>query len=230
LPSTDDPPSLAGGAPIRELVMLERDEEPVALIPLDGQAPVALGTRLGVVKRVAPEPAPSRDAWEIIGLKAGDEVVGAAPAEDDAELVLVSSDAQLLHFPAAAVRPQGRPAGGMAGMKLGPGATVISFNVVTPGEDAVVVTVSGSTDGLPGTQPGAAKVTPLAEYPGKGRATGGVRAHRFLKGEDALLAAWVGAAPARAAAASGQPLDLPQDFGRRDGSGQVLPTPLGGIG
>src|SRR5690606_16077318 len=150
LPSTDDPPSLAGGAPIRELVMLERNEEPVALIPLDGQAPVALGTRLGVVKRVAPEPAPSRDAWEIIGLKAGDEVVGAAPAEDDAELVLVSSDAQLLHFPAAAVRPQGRPAGGMAGMKLGPGATVISFNVVTPGEDAVVVTVSGSTDGLPG--------------------------------------------------------------------------------
>lgn len=230
LPSTDDPPSLAGGAPIRELVMLERDEEAVALIPLDGDTPIALGTRLGVVKRVAPEAAPSRDSWEIIGLKASDAVVGAAPADDSDELVFVSSDAQLLHFSAGSVRPQGRPAGGMAGMKLGIGATVTSFNVVKPGEDAVVVTVSGSTDGLPGTQPGAAKVTPLSEYPGKGRATGGVRAHRFLKGEDALLAAWVGPAPARAAAASGQPLALPEEFGRRDGSGHTLPTPLGGIG
>ncbi len=230
LPSTDDPPSLAGGAPLRELMVLERGEEPVALLPLDGDIPVALGTRQGVVKRVTPEPSPSRDSWEIISLKDGDEVVGAALADEQSELVFVSSDAQLLHFPASAVRPQGRPAGGMAGMKLSPGAVVMSFTVVKPDDDAVVVTVSGSTDGLPGTQPGAAKVTPLTEYPGKGRATGGVRAHRFLKGEDALLAAWVGAAPARAAAASGQPLDLPQEFGRRDGSGQTLPTPVGGIG
>lgn len=230
LPSTDDPPSLAGGVPVRELVMLERGEEPVALISLDSDTPLALGTRHGVVKRVTPEAAPSRDAWDIVSLKDGDEVVGAAPAADDALLVFVSSDAQLLHYSASAVRPQGRAAGGMAGMKLAPGATVMSFNVVNRGDDAVVVTVSGSTDGLPGTQPGAAKVTPLSEYPGKGRATGGVRAHRFLKGEDALLASWVGTAPARAAAASGQPLDLPHEFGRRDGSGQALPTPIGGIG
>lgn len=230
LPSTDDPPSLAGGVPVRELVMLERGEEPVALISLDSDTPLALGTRHGVVKRVTPEAAPSRDAWDIVSLKDGDEVVGAAPAADDALLVFVSSDAQLLHYSASAVRPQGRAAGGMAGMKLAPGATVMSFNVVNPGDDAIVVTVSGSTDGLPGTQPGAAKVTPLSEYPGKGRATGGVRAHRFLKGEDALLASWVGTAPARAAAASGQPLDLPHEFGRRDGSGQALPTPIGGIG
>ena len=54
------------------------------------------------------------------------------------------------------------------------------------------------------------KVTPFAEYPGKGRATGGVRCHRFLKGEDALVFAWAGTAPARAAAASGSPVDLPE--------------------
>ena len=44
---------------------------------------------------------------------------------------------------------------------------------------------------------GRVKVTPFAEYPAKGRATGGVRCHRFLKGEDALVLAWAGAAPAR---------------------------------
>ena len=230
LPSTDDPPSLSGGVPVRELVALDRNEEPVALVLLDGETPIAIGTAQGVVKRVAAEPAPSRDAWDVISLKEGDRVVGAGPAADSAELVFVTTDAQLLHFPASAVRPQGRPAGGMAGVNLAAGQSVASFAALADAADAVVVTISGSSDGLPGTQPGAAKTTPLSEYPAKGRATGGVRAHRFLKGEETLLVAWVGPAPARASAGSGQPLELPAEFGRRDGSGQSISAPVGGIG
>ena len=72
---------------------------------------------------------------------------------------------------------------------------------------------------LPGTEPGAVKVTPFSEYPAKGRGTGGVRCHRFLKGEDTLVFAWAGPGPARAAAASGAAVDLPAADGRRDGSG-----------
>jgi len=230
LPSTDDPPSLSGGVPVRELVALDKNEEPVALVLLDSETPIAIGTAQGVVKRVAAEAAPSRDAWDVISLKEGDRVVGAAPAADSAELVFVTTDAQLLHFPASSVRPQGRPAGGMAGVNLAAGQSVASFTALADTADAVVVTISGSSDGLPGTQPGAAKTTPLSEYPAKGRATGGVRAHRFLKGEDTLLAAWVGPAPARASAGSGQPLELPAEFGRRDGSGQAISAPVGGIG
>ncbi|NYI41260.1 DNA gyrase/topoisomerase IV subunit A [Demequina lutea] len=230
LPSTDDPPSLSGGVPIRELVALDKGEEPVALVLLDGETPIAIGTAQGVVKRVAAEVAPARDAWEVISLKEGDRVVGAAPADDSAELVFITSDAQLLRFSASAVRPQGRPAGGMAGINLAAGQSVASFTALSAAADAVVVTISGSSDGLPGTQPGAAKTTPLSEYPAKGRATGGVRAHRFLKGEDTLLAAWVGPAPARASAGSGQPLQLPAELGRRDGSGHAISAPVGGIG
>ncbi len=230
LPSTDDPPSLAGGVPLHELVTFERGETPVTLVPLDSETPLALGTAQGVVKRVAVEAAPAKDAWEVISLKDGDTVVGAALASDADELVFVASDAQLLHFPATAVRPQGRPAGGMAGINLSDGATVINFAVVPADQESLVVTISGSSDGLPGTQPGAAKVTAFEEYPGKGRATGGVRAHRFLKGEDTLLLAWVGPSPARASAGSGQPLELPSELGRRDGSGQQLSAPVAGIG
>jgi len=230
LPSTDDPPSLAGGVPVRELVALERGEDPVALVSLDSDAPLALGTAQGVIKRVAVEAAPARDSWEIISLKEDDQVIGAAPADDSAELVFVTSDAQLLRFAASAVRPQGRAAGGMAGINLGAGQSAVSFTALAPDADAVVVTISGSSDGLPGTQPGAAKTTPLSEYPTKGRATGGVRAHRFLKGEDSLLVAWVGLSPARASAGSGQPLELPGEAGRRDGSGQAISAPVGGIG
>lgn len=230
LPPTDDPPSLAGGVPLRDLIALERGEEPVALVPLDAQAPLAMATAQGVVKRLAPEPAPSRDAWDVISLKDGDSVVGAAVAPDDAELVFIASDAQLLHYSASLVRPQGRSAAGMAGMKLGDGATVTFFGAIPAGADAVVATIAGSSGALAGTQPGSAKVTAFSEYPAKGRATGGVRAQRFLKGEDVLIAAWAGPTPARASAGSGQPVELPAVDNRRDGSGTALSTPVAGIG
>jgi DNA gyrase subunit A len=73
------------------------------------------------------------------------------------------------------------------------------------------------------------KVTPLAQYPGKGRGTGGVRCHRFLKGEDTLLLAWAGRGPARAAAASGAPVDLPPPVSRRDGSGEPAAQPIAAV-
>ena len=73
-------------------------------------------------------------------------------------------------------------------------------------------------------------MTPYAEYPPKGRGTGGVRAHRFLRGEDALILAWVGAQPARASGAAGVALELPEASGRRDGSGTAYPAVIGGIG
>jgi DNA gyrase subunit A len=69
-------------------------------------------------------------------------------------------------------------------------------------------------------------VTPFSEYPPKGRATGGVRAHRFLRGEDELVFAWVGSAPALAAADSGAPVDLPEPVARRDGSGLPGSQPI----
>jgi DNA gyrase subunit A len=74
------------------------------------------------------------------------------------------------------------------------------------------------------------KVSPFELYPGKGRATGGVRAQRFLRGEDSLVLAWVGAAPPRAVGAGGQPVELPAPDPRRDGSGTPLPAPVAAIG
>jgi len=158
-------------------------------------------------------------------------VVGAAIAPDGAELVFVADDASLLHFEAtqSSARPQGRAGGGIAGIKLAPGGKVVFFGVVTA-PDAVVATIAGPGDALPGTTPGSAKWTPLSEYPSKGRATGGVRAQRFLKGEDTLLHAWVGPSPARATSSAGQSVDLPAEPGRRDGSGAPLAAPVLGIG
>jgi DNA gyrase subunit A len=89
--------------------------------------------------------------------------------------------------------------------------------------------VSGSSAALPGTEAGSVKVTPYADYPAKGRGTGGVRCHRFLRGEDVLLLGWAGAAPPRAAAATGVPVDLPDATGRRDGSGTPAAQPIAAV-
>jgi DNA gyrase subunit A len=183
------------------------------------------------VKRVSPDVPATADSWTVIRLDDGDEVVGAVElASGDEELVFLTSDAQLLHFAASTVRPQGRPAGGMAGIRLSDDARVVFFGAVDPGRDAVVVTAAGTSGALPGTSGATVKVTPFAEYPGKGRATGGVRAQRFLKGEDTLVLAWVGPAPARAATPQGSPAPLPPIDPRRDGSGLPTSKPIAAVG
>ena len=230
LPPTNGSPSLSGGAPLAAYVDLPADEEPLALVSVSpDSAGIALGTAQGVVKRVTAD-YPARADFEVISLKDGDEVVGAVELSTGTEdLVFITSDAQLLRFDAAVVRPQGRPAGGMAGIKLAADQRVTFFGAVPKGADALVVTSSGSSGALPGTEPGSIKATPYSEYPAKGRATGGVRCHRFLKGEDVLVLAWAGALPARAAAANGVALDLPEATGRRDGSGVPAATAIARI-
>jgi DNA gyrase subunit A len=279
---------LSAGHPVEEFVPgLEAGETVVALASLDGgdSAGVALGTASGVVKRVQPDYPANRDEFELITLKDDDRVIGAAYLTgDDADLVFISSDAQLLRFTAASVRPQGRPAAGMAGIRLSDGAAAIWFGAIGPavtrsalptrptsapngradsheaamaamadlraeltgepgGEDsggawaaspeaaaAVVVTIAGRSGALPGTGGGSVKVTPFAEYPPKGRATGGVRCQRFLKGEDGLSQAWIGPAPVIGATESGVTVDLTGMRGKRDGSGNAITRHLTTLG
>ncbi|MDH6136050.1 DNA gyrase subunit A [Kitasatospora sp. MAA4] len=223
--------SLAGGAQVGELLRLEPGERLIALTTLDESSPgLALGTAQGVVKRVVPEWPANKDDFEVISLKDGDEVVGAVELRTGEEdLVFIASDAQLLRYPAGQVRPQGRPAGGMAGIKLTDGARVLSFTAVDPAVDAVVVSVAGASGTLTGEAQSSWKVTPFEQYPRKGRATGGVRCQRFLRGEDALAFAWAGAVPARAAAANGAPVQLPERDPRRDGSGTPVTTPVAAV-
>lgn len=213
---------MSAGVAAREYAGLnDRQERIVGLVPLDDAVPLALATRFGVVKRVAlGDPAKARE-FEIITLKQGDEVIGAGCAADGDEFVLVSSAAQLLRFPAAQVRPQGRPAAGMAGIKLGEGQRCIAFGVVRPGERAEVVTIADSSSALPGTDTGSAKVSWLSDFPAKGRATGGVRAQRFVRGEDELRLAWVGVGP-RASAENGTARPLPAGGAKRDASGTAI--------
>lgn len=222
-------PSLRGASQVADLLLLEDGERAVGLTTLAADSlGLALGTRNGVVKRVNPEIL-GKDAWDVIRLDNGDELVGAVELSDpNDELVFITSDAHLLHFAANLVRPQGRGAGGVAGVRLAKNSTVLWFGV-TGLADAVVATLSGTANTLLTAQTGSIKLTPFAEYPAKGRATAGVRCHRFLKGEDTLLLAWAGPNPAVAAGPDGSPVDLPAATGKRDGSGTPALWPISSI-
>jgi len=209
-----------------EVFGLEAGESPLALIDARPGNVVAMVTAQGLVKRVATAEFPQRlDVRPIIGLKPGDSLVfaGSLPVDraEKADLVLVSSDAQLLRFNASAVTPKGLPAGGMGGMRLGAGASVFSAALFEPGDDAVLVTVSDA---------GSVKVSAAADYPQKGRGGGGVRCHTFKKGESSLVAAALGAPLPLALGPAGSVVEFPQTRSRRDGSGVSSETGITGFG
>jgi DNA gyrase subunit A len=222
LPEQSGTVSLSGGMAASELVPLQAKEKVIGIAPLSESTDspgLALGTRQGVVKVCAPDWPVRSDEFEVIGLKDGDEVVGATWLTDGTEtLAFVASDASLLRFAASVVRPQGLKGGGMAGINLAVGAGVVFFGAIRTDDkehgEPMVVTSTGRS----------VKVTPFELYPAKGRATGGVRAHRFLKGEDDLTLAWIGPRPA-GASANGSAIELPAVDKRRDGSGAAHPGP-----
>jgi DNA gyrase subunit A len=221
LPEQSGTVSVSGGMAASELVPLEAGEKVVGIAPLsDTESPgLALGTRQGVVKICAPEWPVRSDEFEVISLKEGDEVVGASWLVDGTEtLAFVTSEASLLRYAASLVRPQGLKGGGMAGINVGAEASVMFFGAVRTDDDEHGEPMVVTSTGL------AVKVTPFAEYPAKGRATGGVRAQRFLKGEHGLALAWIGPRPA-GASASGAPVELPEADRRRDASGSPHPGP-----
>lgn len=238
LPMTSSGHSAAGAA-VGEYCSLDKGEKPLGLLSItsdcvtgddSGEPPatatcaLALGTAQGVVKRLADDIPNGKDIWPVISLRPGDQVVGVAQCADEDDLVFITSDAQLLRFAAATVRPQGRAAGGMSGIKLGSDSSVVFFGAVPTAlsGEAVVVTIGGSLGQLAGTSASSVKVSAFNQFPHKGRATSGVRCQRLVRGEDALLLAWAGPTPALAETGTGKAVVLPTQLRPRDGAGDKL--------
>lgn len=229
LPPQATRPGLAGGVKVGEFVTLDSGEKVLGLIDITQD--FVLATARGVIKRVAgAEPAKGKDSWDVINLKSGDTVIGAGqlPDIDAARAVLITSNAQLLTFGTDLLRAQGWNAGGVTGMKVAADASVIAFSLIDPEAENRVVTIA-TGENFYGETALSVKVTDLAEFPTKGRATAGVRAHRFLKGETELVTAFAGPEP-QGAASGGGARKLPAELGRRDGSGQPLESKVDAIG
>ncbi len=222
-------PQWGQGISLSEFLGLSREDgDIIAVIALGSDVPLMMGTRAGVVKRISLTDLGDKTHQTIMGLREGDRVVGCSLAPDSHHIVFVTSAGQLLNFSAGDIRSQGLAASGVAGISLPEGSTVIFAGAVDR-QRAQVVTVSGSSHVLPGTESARAKRTPLVDFPAKGRATSGVRAHSFLKGEDLLAHACVALAPL-AMGSKGQAIMLPEGTSKRDASGTPLEGSIAAFG
>lgn len=211
-----------------EFFGLAASETLVGLVELTDSNELALATAQGTVKRVLAD-YPAKEQFDLIALKDGDYVVSAVIANDAKEYVIITSDTQVLRFSADSVRAQGRAASGVAGINLSDGAKVIAFAAIVNADEASVVTAANSSAALAGTDAGSIKLSSLAEFPAKGRATGGVRGQKLLRNEDQLYFAAVAQGAPAASATDGKPLELPEPA-KRDASGTTASAAILGVG
>jgi DNA gyrase subunit A len=156
------------GVPVVNVLTLDPGETVTAAVAVpdfDAAEYCTMATRSGKIKRVQlSEFASVRPSGLIaISLEEGDELGWVRLTRRADEIMLVTEKGQALRFSEDAVRPMGRQAMGMIGIRLRRGDYVTSMEVVEPEGDLLVVTTQGY-----------GKRTPLSEYPAKGRATGGV--------------------------------------------------------
>jgi len=211
----------ASSLSVSEFLGLAKNVRVLGAFELTESTTIAIGTQQGNVKRITGDWAPKAE-FDIISLKPGDQLVGAELCSDKDELIFVTDDAQLLRFNAETVRPQGRGASGMAGIKLADGAKTIYFTSISPSKTTQVLTAANNSDSLGAVDSGSAKISLLTEFPAKGRATGGVRAQKFIRDENQLYFAYIGNSPLLAASSSGKPLEVESSLAKRDASGTLL--------
>lgn len=129
-----------------------------------------MATRRGKVKRLRlGQLANVRKTGIIaIGLEAGDSLNEVRVCLEGSEVLLASQRGQAARFPVAEVRPTGRMARGVTGMRLGPSDEVVGMGIVEEGAEMLLVTENG-----------VGKRTALEEFPSHHRGSTGVRAQRL---------------------------------------------------
>jgi DNA gyrase subunit A len=227
IPATGDFFDPGAAVKAGEFFGLQKSETLVTVFELNETNELVIGTAQGTVKRVVAD-YPAKPEFEVIALKDGDQIVGASLAEDAVNYVFVSRSAQVLRFSADSVRAQGRAAAGVAGISLASGDEVIFFGVQTS-NTASLITAANSSSALAGTDAGSIKLSIIDEFPTKGRATGGVRGHKFIRNEDQLYGACLASAAPVACSHDGKPLELPA-AAKRDSSGTPLSALFAGAG
>lgn len=207
------------------LVTLGRGEKVIAVVPTaleDGKTGgIAMGTRKGVVKIANPQFPVKNDEFSVMGLDSDDEIISARWVEDynNYDFIFLKSSSNLLSFPANKVRPQGLSGSGMAGVKISDGERVLDFCALAHSEkdQATVITITDKKNG---------KLSPVAPFPQKGRATGGVRSQAFLKGDTQLVFGRI--LPENALFDSkGKKVSLPPITAKRDASGKPVGDDMG---
>lgn len=158
---------VARGRPIVNLLPLEQEERITAILPVreyDEDRYIFMATRQGVVKKtpLADFSRPRASGIIALGLDEGDQLIGAALTSGDSDVMLIASGGRAIRFNEGDVRPMGRTARGVRGIRLPQGERMTSLIIVDKGQ---ILTV---------TENGYGKRTDAAEYSVQGRGGQGV--------------------------------------------------------
>ena len=172
------------GKPIVNLVPLMEHEKITAVLPVtafDDDHFVFMATSNGTVKKTALSAfsRPMNKGIIAVTLEDGDFLIGVALTDGKQDIMLFSDAGKAMRFAEDEVRPMGRNAAGVRGMKLQKNQKVISLLAV--GEEKISV--------LTATENGYGKRTPIAEYTRHGRGTQGMIAIQCSERNGKLLAA-----------------------------------------
>ena len=172
------------GKPIVNMFPLEEGEKITAVVPVkefDENHFVFMATAQGTVKKtpLADFSRPRPSGIIAVGLDAGDYLVGAALTDGNYDAMLFSSDGKAVRFPESDVRPMGRQATGVRGMRLGEGARVVCM-LAAKAESKSVLTATAN---------GYGKRTAIAEYPRHGRGGQGVISIQISERNGAVVGA-----------------------------------------
>ena len=170
------------GKPMVNLLPLEEGEKINAILPIkqyDDDHFVFMATSQGTVKKtpLSAFSRPRASGIIAVGLDTNDRLVGVALTDSSREIILSSSGGKSIRFHENEVRPMGREATGVRGIKLAEGQELISLIVVGDGH---VLTASAN---------GYGKLTPLEDFPAHGRGGQGVIALQTTDRNGEMVAA-----------------------------------------
>ncbi|MGH8091499.1 MAG: DNA gyrase subunit A [Rudaea sp.] len=178
----------ARGKPIVNLLPLEEGEAVQAILPVrefPDNRYVFFATRKGTVKKtpLSDYSRPRSSGIRAIDIEDGDGLVDVSITDGARDIFLFASNGKAVRFAEGEVRPMGRTAHGVRGIRLAEDAHVVSM-IVAEGEGA-----DSGGDILTATARGYGKRTELVEYPRKGRGTQGVIAIQCSDRNGALVGA-----------------------------------------
>jgi DNA gyrase subunit A len=172
------------GKPIVNLVQLEQGEKINAILPVkafDENRYIFMATAFGTVKKtpLSDFSRPRASGIIAVGLDEDDYLIGVALTEGKHDVMLFSDGGKAVRFDENDVRPMGRGARGVRGMKLGKSQKVISL-LAAENEEVAVLTA---------TENGYGKRTPIGEYTRHGRGSQGMTAIKTSQRNGKVVAA-----------------------------------------
>ena len=172
------------GKNLANFITLEEDEWPVKTLATnlqDKDRYIMMVTSTGMIKKLVVAQLSNRfNVTKIIGLMDDAELVDAVLVEDEDDVMLATAKGMSVRFNSNTIRPSGRSARGVKGIKLEDDDTLVAITQVREGDKVMTITSNGI-----------GKATDESEYPAKSRGCKGIKCHKLSDKTGDIIACFI---------------------------------------